>query len=223
MKRDGRRAPPRVREREQKSSIAKRAKSSSGIRHEAKPDRYNPWKIQARSSYCLDGGGIFSITKQILRKVIVTNPTLHQAGVIAYHVLDGGIRVLLMTSRDTGRWIIPKGNIKTGTKPAKAVEKEAYEEAGIRGEIFGSIPLGFYTYFKVLTSGEKQPATVEVYLLMVTQQLKKWPEKHERRLSWVSLKKAVRLVQEPGVVPLLRRLMEFEDDLAKPARKPFNQ
>jgi hypothetical protein len=74
-----------------------------------------------------------------------------------------------------------------------------------------------------LTSGEKQPATVEVYLLLVTQQLKKWPEKRERRLSWVSLKKAVRLVQEPGVVPLLRRLMEFEDDLAKPARKPFTQ
>jgi 8-oxo-dGTP pyrophosphatase MutT (NUDIX family) len=171
----------------------------------------------------LDGGAIFSITKQILRKVIVTNPTLHQAGVIAYRVVDGGIRVLLMTSRDTGRWIIPKGNIKTGTTPAKAAEREAYEEAGIRGEIFGSIPLGFYTYFKVLTSGEKQPATVEVYLLMVTQQLKKWPEKHERRLSWVSLKKAVRLVQEPGVVPLLRRLMEFEDDLAKPARKPFTQ
>ncbi|MGA8757226.1 MAG: NUDIX hydrolase [Stellaceae bacterium] len=221
MKRDGRRAPPRVRERGQKSSIAKRAKSSSGIRREAKPDRHTPWKIHARSSYAWTAALAFQNSG--FRKVIVTNPTLHQAGVIAYRVVDGGIRVLLMTSRDTGRWIIPRGNIKIGTTPAKAAEREAYEEAGIRGEILGSIPLGFYTYCKVLASGEKQPATVEVYLLLVTQQLKKWPEKHERRLSWVSLKKAVRLVQEPGVVPLLRRLMEFEHDLAKSARKPLTQ
>jgi predicted NUDIX family NTP pyrophosphohydrolase len=40
-----------------------------------------------------------------------TNPILHQAGVIAYRILDGKVQVLLMTSRDTGRWIIPKGNI----------------------------------------------------------------------------------------------------------------
>lgn len=125
-----------------------------------------------------------------------------------------------MTSRDTGRWIIPKGNINAGATPAQAAEAEAYEEAGLRGTISNSIPLGFYTYFKILASGEKRPATVEVYLLRVTQQVKRWPEKRERRLCWVSLKKAVRLVQEPGVVPLLRRMMELEDDLAGPRPKP---
>ena len=61
-----------------------------------------------------------------------TNPILNQAGVIAYRIQDGKVRVLLMTSRDTGRWIIPKGNIKPGATPCEVALKEAYEEAGVR-------------------------------------------------------------------------------------------
>jgi 8-oxo-dGTP pyrophosphatase MutT (NUDIX family) len=147
-----------------------------------------------------------------------TNPILNQAGVIAYRILDGKVQVLLMTSRDTGRWIIPKGNINGRSTPSKAAEKEAYEEAGVRGTITSSIPLGIYTYFKQLESGEARAATVEVYLLRIREQLKKWPEKGERKLSWVSTKAAIGLVEEPGVVPLLQRLMEFEDALANPER-----
>ena len=142
---------------------------------------------------------------------------------IAYRILDGKVQVLLMTSRDTGRWIIPKGNIKARVTPCKAAENEAYEEAGVKGTITGSIPLGFYTYFKKLDSGEARAATVEVYLLRVKERLKKWPERSERRLSWVSIKEAVRLVEEPGVVPLLRQLMGFEDDLANSPREPLSE
>jgi 8-oxo-dGTP pyrophosphatase MutT (NUDIX family) len=145
----------------------------------------------------------------------VTNPTLHQAGVIAYRIRAGRVEVLLLTSRDTGRWIIPKGNIAAGTAPWKAAAKEAYEEAGVMGRIGGSIPLGIYTYFKRLDSGDPRPAAVEVYLLRVAQSLKKWPERRERKLCWVSPETAVELVDEPGMVPLLYRLMEFEGDLAK--------
>jgi 8-oxo-dGTP pyrophosphatase MutT (NUDIX family) len=96
--------------------------------------------------------------------VVATNTILHQAGVIAYRILDGKIQVLLMTSRDTRRWIIPKGDIDAGATPAKAAEKEAYEEAGVKGTITSLLPLGIYTYFKKLESGEARAATVEVYL-----------------------------------------------------------
>ena len=150
--------------------------------------------------------------------MITTNPTLHQAGVIAYRILDRKVQVLLMTSRDTGRWIIPKGNINGRSTASKAAEKEAYEEAGVRGAIASSIPFGIYTYSKRLGSGEAREATVEVYLLRITERLKNWPEKGERKLSWVSTREAVDLVEEPGVVPLLQRLMEFEDTLANPER-----
>jgi uncharacterized protein len=121
-----------------------------------------------------------------------------------------------MTSRDTGRWIIPKGNINGRSTASKAAEKEAYEEAGVRGAITSSIPLGIYTYSKKLGSGEAREATVEVYLLRIKERLKKWPEKGERKLSWLSTREAVDLVEEPGVVPLLQKLMEFEDSLANP-------
>src|SRR5207244_12233901 len=100
------------------------------------------------------------------------------------------------------------------TRPSKADEKEDCEEEGVRGTITSSIPLGIYTYFKQLGSGEAREAAVEVYLLRIREQLKKWPEKGERNLSWVSTKEAVDLVEEPGVVPLLRRLMEVEEAVA---------
>ena len=80
-----------------------------------------------------------------------------------------------------------------------------------------------YTYSKKLASGEARAATVEVYLLRVEERLKKWPERSERRLSWVSIKEAVRLVEEPGVVPLLRQLVEFERDLANPPEESASE
>ena len=142
--------------------------------------------------------------------VIEGDEPLLQAGVIAYRIRRGEIQVLLLTSRDTGRWIIPKGNIKPGTSPAKAAAQEALEEAGVKGTIVSSTPLGMYTYFKQLRSGEVRATAVEVFLLQVKKQLKKWPEKGERQLAWVSAKEAVGLIEEPGVVPLLVRLMENE-------------
>jgi 8-oxo-dGTP pyrophosphatase MutT (NUDIX family) len=137
--------------------------------------------------------------------------------VIAYRISGGRIRVLLVTSRDKGRWIIPKGNVDAGHTPAQAAQQEAYEEAGLKG-IASAIPLGFYTYFKQRPSGASQPATVEVYLLRVTERLRKFPEKGKRKLSWMSTRKAVGLIQEPGAIPLLWRLAEFEDDLVASAK-----
>ena len=152
--------------------------------------------------------------------MIATSSTLHQVGVIAYRTANGKVRVLMMTSRDTGRWIIPKGNIDAGVPPCEAAKREAYEEAGVKGAITSPIPIGFYTYFKKLASGEARPTRVEVYLLHVTQQVKKWPERGERKLCWVSARKAVGLVEEPGLIPLLLRFRELEDDLAKPEPEP---
>jgi 8-oxo-dGTP pyrophosphatase MutT (NUDIX family) len=134
--------------------------------------------------------------------------SLHQAGVIAYKVDRGQIEVLLITSRDTGRRIIPRGNIRRSSTPAKSAKREAFEEAGIKGTIVGPRPLGFYTYFKKLELERTLAARVEVYLLHVTEQLKKWPEKGERRRFWLSIGEAIELVEEPGIPVLLRRLTD---------------
>lgn len=144
---------------------------------------------------------------------------LHQAGVIAYRIVDKQVQVLLTTSRDTGRWIIPKGNVSSRLSPAQAAEREAFEEAGVKGVIESTLPLGIYTYFKKLESGETRAATVEVYLLRVTESVKKFPERGERVLAWVPVDEAPGMIQEPGVVPLLQRLREIEHSLVQADRK----
>lgn len=144
-----------------------------------------------------------------------TQSILHQAGAIAYRIDRGTIQVLLVTSRETGRWIIPKGNIDAGMTPAQAAKREAYEEAGVTGTLTSSIPLGVYTYFKKLKSGQERAAAVEVYLLHADNFDKKWPERKERLIAWMSTAEAIGRVEEPGVVPLLRRFAECEGSLSR--------
>lgn len=137
--------------------------------------------------------------------------TLHQAGVLAYQFTGGEIRMLLVTSRDTGRWVIPRGNIDRGVSPDQAAVQEAYEEAGIKGSLATANPIGFYTYFKKLDADKSVPATVEVYPMLVRKMCNKWPEKGERRLWWTSPVIAADLVDEPGLSRLILRLMEVKE------------
>lgn len=132
-----------------------------------------------------------------------------QAGVIPYMLEAGEVRILLLTSRDTGRWVIPKGNIGKGHSAATAAVKEAEEEAGVQGRITTPLPLGFFPYFKRLPSGEARATTVEVYPLLVTSTLTSWPEKGQRELRWVSAWDAARMVDEPGLARMMIRLVEI--------------
>ena len=137
------------------------------------------------------------------------NDILRQAGAIPFRHDPEGLRVLLITSRDTGRWVIPKGGVEKGFTAAQAAELEAYEEAGAQG-VISELPLGIFTYHKRLRSGIEKPAVVEVYALKVRKTLEEWPERAQRRLEWMSVSEAVSLVQEPGMATLLHRLAEIE-------------
>lgn len=137
-------------------------------------------------------------------------PILRQAGAIPFRHGTKGLKVLLITSRDTGRWVIPRGGIKKGFTAAQTAEREAYEEAGVKGTI-SAIPLGIFTYNKRLRNGAFRPATVEVYAICVKKELKKWPEQAERRVKWVSVPEAVRSVKEQGMAALLLGLQQTEE------------
>ncbi len=138
--------------------------------------------------------------------------TLRQAGAIVYRTIENEVRVLLVTSRDTGRWVIPKGHIDAGYTPAQAAAREAYEEAGIKGTIRTSFPLGFFSYFKKRKSGKMQATMVEVYLIRADKQLKQWPERGQRTISWVPVTEAARSVDEPSLARLFRRLLEIMEN-----------
>jgi 8-oxo-dGTP pyrophosphatase MutT (NUDIX family) len=139
-----------------------------------------------------------------------TFEVLRQAGVIPFEVAEGELRILLVTSRESGRWVIPKGNVEPKLTPAKSAEKEAYEEAGIEGELISETSLGFFTYLKRMRPGESRPASVEVFLLRVAKQCKKWPEMKQRKCGWFSVQEAAELVDEPGLSRLLLRLEEMD-------------
>jgi 8-oxo-dGTP pyrophosphatase MutT (NUDIX family) len=114
---------------------------------------------------------------------------------------DGTLNVLLVTTLQTHRWIIPKGWPWPGQHDWAAAAAEAREEAGVLGEPReGSI--GFYTYEKRRQTGPV-PVRVSVYLLEVREELETWPECQRRQRAWFTLADAAEAVREPGLRALL--------------------
>ena len=117
--------------------------------------------------------------------------------------LDAPVSVLLVTSRETKRWVIPKGNLSPGVAPHIGAADEAREEAGVVGAIC-PVPLGSFRYRKRKGSGASLMADVEVFPLAVNQELDDWPEKAERQRKWFSLASAASAVDEPDLADLIR-------------------
>lgn len=103
------------------------------------------------------------------------------------------IEVLLVTSRDTGRWIIPKGWPLKGKAPHKTAAREAREEAGVVGKI-SRRPIGSFCYEKRLKGGKIVVCKVQVFALKVKRQQASWQEKGERQLKWLSRATAAKTV-----------------------------
>ena len=123
----------------------------------------------------------------------------------------GRLTVLMVTSRDTGRWVVPKGWLMDEAKPWQAAEIEALEEAGAKGFV-GREDIGEYTYDKRLDDGSVIPCRVRVFPMRVEKLKRSWKERGERKRRWFSPGAAARRVQEPELAELLRRL---EGDLRK--------
>lgn len=122
---------------------------------------------------------------------------------------DGGLEILLLTSRDTGRWVIPKG-WPMGSKPAHQVAAtEALEEAGMKG-IIEHDPLGTFSYGKAMPEGLVLPCEVQVHALEVTGAVKDFKEKGMRKLEWVAPAEAEARVAEPGLKRLIRDFAKRE-------------
>ena len=117
---------------------------------------------------------------------------------------DGAPEVLLITSRDTGRWVVPRGNLMPGKSPVESAALEAFEEAGVRGPI-DSEPLGSYRYQKRRRRGELVPAEVHLFLLRVEEEASTWPEQSERDRRWFAPDAAAAAVDEAELGALIRR------------------
>jgi len=123
---------------------------------------------------------------------------------------SGEIEVLLITSRGTGRWVVPKGWTSKRLKDHEAAIREAKQEAGVDGRITTGA-IGSYRYFKSEISLET-PIDVAVYLLAVEKQWKRWPEKRERQRLWLPVPEAADKVDEPDLSRLILAMLELPAD-----------
>jgi 8-oxo-dGTP pyrophosphatase MutT (NUDIX family) len=125
-----------------------------------------------------------------------------QYAALPYRVsLRGTTEILLLTSRETERWVIPKGWPMIGRKPHQVAAMEAHQEAGIKG-IIGKKPIGAFHYTKGLSGGEDRLCEVIVFPLCVTLEAVKWREQAERQRVWFP-KVAASLVDEGGLAQII--------------------
>ena len=125
-----------------------------------------------------------------------------QIAALCWRKKRGQIEVLLITSRDTGRWVLPKGWPMDARTAPEAAAVEAWEEAGVRGAISDQ-NLGRFQYDKLHPSKPTQRCEVTVYPLRVARLEPKFPERKERRRKWFSARKAAKAVHEPALADLI--------------------
>lgn len=138
---------------------------------------------------------------------------IRQIAALAYRTdgekLDAPVRILLVTSRGTGRWVLPKGNVIRGLTPHASAAAELEEEAGVLG-LACPTALGSYRYRKTRKSGASLMAEVDVFPILVTEELDEWEEKDMRERRWFSLSEAAEAVDEPDLKQLIRQFRASE-------------
>jgi 8-oxo-dGTP pyrophosphatase MutT (NUDIX family) len=140
----------------------------------------------------------------------------NQVAALCWRMGRRGPEVLLITSRNSRRWILPKGWAEPELTAAENAAREAFEEAGVTGRI-GSEPVGRYHYLKEKREGTGTPVSVDVFALAVTKQLDDWPEKGQRSMIWVPLDQAAAKISEPGLRGVLKDFHRYHAAQRPPA------
>ena len=126
-----------------------------------------------------------------------------QYGALAYREKNG-VEVLLVTSRESGRWVILKGWPMKHKTAAEAAAREAFEEAGVTCRVKDDA-LGAFRYRKRLKSGGAVECEVVVFPMTVGKEHSRWPEKHERKRRWFGIADAAAAVDEEDLTGLILR------------------
>ena len=135
-------------------------------------------------------------------------PALPQIAALPMRDVDGRLEVCLVTTRETGRWTVPKGWPMKGIPDRKAAEIEARQEAGVIGKALKA-PIGTFDYWK-RRPGRFDLVRVTLYRLKTRKVLHEWKEKGEREVRWMSLVDAETAVDEPGLKTILKALVNTE-------------
>ncbi|MFY0679603.1 MAG: NUDIX hydrolase [Thalassovita sp.] len=131
-------------------------------------------------------------------------PKKLQVAALCHRGHGDDVEILLITSRDTGRWIIPKGWPIRGMELSQAALQEAWEEAGVHNSVALSDPIGIYGYDKRLNPEFAVPVETHVFAIQVSELADDYPEVDQRKRMWIAPSKAADLVDEDELKQLLR-------------------
>ncbi len=134
----------------------------------------------------------------------ITNaePATQHAALCYRRTSSGAPEILLITSRDTGRWILPKGWPKKTEDGGASALREAFEEAGVVGQLSGECA-GSYSYDKTMPNAPARPCQVAVHVIETLYLEYDYPERGLRRLQWFTPDAAAEAVDEPELKSLL--------------------
>ena len=145
------------------------------------------------------------VTKKKAIRKARKGETVRQVAAVPFRLdADGGLEVMLVTSRETKRFIVPKGWPMKGKSGRKAATIEAEQEAGVVGKTLKE-PAGNYSYWKRLSTRFVR-VNVVVYLLEVSEELANWQEKKKRQRAWLTPADAALLIDEPDLATLVTSL-----------------
>ncbi|WP_281842292.1 NUDIX hydrolase [Sinisalibacter aestuarii] len=135
---------------------------------------------------------------------MIRRPSRFQVAALCYRKTGGQKEVLLITTRGTGRWMLPKGWPMDGKSAPEAARIEAWEEAGVKSKKVGRRPVGEFDYLKMHDDGLAEPCSATVYPIKVAKVVDDFPEAGLRKRKWVPLEQAADMVEEESLRALLR-------------------
>ena len=141
------------------------------------------------------------------RALVKKGAAIRQIAALVHRRTDeGSLQVLLVSSRQTKRVVIPRGWPMRKIADWRAAEIEAEEEAGVIGQAEHR-PIGSYRYWKRMKT-VFVPITVEVFVLTILEELSRWKEGKERQRGWLDWADARALIDEPDLVALIDQFDE---------------
>lgn len=154
------------------------------------------------------------------RPALCSDEVMQQYGVIPWRTKRGGaIRILLITSRRRGRWIVPKGWLIEGRPPFLSAALEVFEEAGVIGNIH-SHAMADYHYLKAGKDGSLRRCRVILFSLRVRGTLTNWPERGQRKRRWVTLDEATEMVDDAELAQVIQTVRAMPWMLTQTVRGP---
>lgn len=132
----------------------------------------------------------------------LNTPVATQVAALCHRAGADGVEVLLITS-SSGRWILPKGWSEVGLSDAEAAQQEAWEEAGVKDGALQTKPFARFISVKRFDNGAAVPCAIDVFTIAVEEVSNAYPEAHKRQRQWVSIPKAVELVDDPALRDVL--------------------